>query len=92
MSMVLITGNTFPVKDKIKALGGKWDAMAKGWNVPAEHASAIRSLVLGAPKSTFKPRKCKCGQPLTGRFFKCRDCYYHDQECDALGLDRNWDA
>jgi hypothetical protein len=47
--MVLITGNTFPVKDQIKALGGKWDADAKGWKVPADKADEARTLVSGAP-------------------------------------------
>lgn len=47
MSTVLITGNTFPVKNQIKALGGRWDADAKGWKVPAEKADAARKLVAG---------------------------------------------
>ena len=28
------TGNTFPHRDYIKSLGGKWDKDAKGWIVP----------------------------------------------------------
>lgn len=46
---VAITGNTFPVKDQIKALGGKWDADSKAWMVPADKADQAKALVSGAP-------------------------------------------
>jgi hypothetical protein len=49
---VLVTGNTYPVKDSIKALGGRWDATAKGWRVPADKASEAQALVAAAPKSS----------------------------------------
>lgn len=49
MTTVLITGNTYPVKEQIKALGGRWDSRAKGWNVPIENADAARALVASAP-------------------------------------------
>lgn len=69
MLTVLITGNTYPVKDQIKALGGKWDADSKGWRVPADKAEQAQALVAGAPQSSKSsksgysgPRKCKvCG-------------------------------
>jgi hypothetical protein len=44
---VLITGNTYPVKDALKSLGAKWDADAKGWRVPAAKADEARKLVNG---------------------------------------------
>jgi hypothetical protein len=46
---ILVTGNTYPVKDQIKALGGRWDAASKGWRVPADKAAAAQALVAGAP-------------------------------------------
>ena len=46
---VLITGNTYPVREQIKALGARWDASAKGWRVPAEKADAARKLVGSVP-------------------------------------------
>lgn len=59
---VLVTGNTYPVKDQLKALGGRWDAQAKGWRVPADKASEAQALVSGAPKgyvrsTTAAPRR-----------------------------------
>jgi hypothetical protein len=50
-STVLVTGNTYPVKEQIKALGGRWDAMAKGWRVPVAKAAEAQALVASAPKS-----------------------------------------
>jgi hypothetical protein len=44
---VLITGNTFPHKDALRAMGGKWDAKATGWKVPAAKAAEARALVNG---------------------------------------------
>ena len=58
-SFELITGNTYPVKDQIKALGGKWSAASKGWLVPAENAAAAWQLVGNAPAPA--PRSDRSG-------------------------------
>ena len=34
-SQTIWTGNTYPIREAIKSLGGKWDANRKGWIVPA---------------------------------------------------------
>jgi len=47
--MVAVTGNTFPVRDQLKALGGRWDADARVWQVPESQAEAARALVANAP-------------------------------------------
>lgn len=31
----LLTGETYPHRDKIKSIGGRWDAGRKGWVVAA---------------------------------------------------------
>ena len=49
MNTILITGNTYPVKEQIKALGGKWSKAGQGWIVPAEVAEECRALVNNAP-------------------------------------------
>ena len=82
---VLVTGNTFPVKDALKGLGGKWDAAAKGWRVPADKADAARALVAGAtPKAPARPTGAArrpgwhpCGYP------GCNPV--HCDECDGRG-------
>lgn len=69
MNTVLITGNTYPVREEIKAMGGKWDSLNQGWQVPASKAVAARKLVSEAPQSSGgygrakggTSRKCKTG-------------------------------
>lgn len=51
----LIVGNTYPVKDALRAMGGRWDAGAKGWRVPSERAAEAQALVAGAPRSAREP-------------------------------------
>lgn len=41
----LITGNTYPVRAQLRALGGEWDASAQGWRIPVTQAPAARELV-----------------------------------------------
>lgn len=53
MSIVAITGNTYPVKDQIKALGGRWNAERKAWMVPADRAAEAQALVSRAPKQSY---------------------------------------
>lgn len=43
--MVPIAGNTFPVKEQLKALGGRWNPKQKVWMVPASRADEARGLL-----------------------------------------------
>lgn len=49
----LITGNTFPVRDRMRSLGGRWDRMDKGWRfstrAAADQAQAIVDAVTPKP-------------------------------------------
>ena len=56
---VAVTGNTYPVKDQIKALGGRWDAARKAWMVPANRADEARALAGGTAKTTSSPRRSR---------------------------------
>ena len=47
-NLVAITGNTYPVKDQLKSLGGRWNADAKAWMVPLAKADEARKIVAGA--------------------------------------------
>ena len=44
----LITGNTYPVRERLKELGGRWDPEQRGWLVPTEKAEQALALVAGA--------------------------------------------
>ena len=30
--MVTVTGNTYPVREKMRAMGGRWNKAAQGWD------------------------------------------------------------
>lgn len=42
---VEIYGNTYPIREELKALGGKWDAERKCWLVPADRAGEAKRLL-----------------------------------------------
>jgi hypothetical protein len=49
-STTVWSGNTYPIRDAIKSLGGKWDANRKVWIVPAlsmRQRSSVYSLCGG---------------------------------------------
>lgn len=85
--MVTISGNTFPVKDKLRALGGRWNPDAKLWLVPDDKAAEAQAIVAGgatdsgSPNKPFRHYKCVvCGVPASRyvRIYKsgeCGDCY-----------------
>ncbi len=50
VTAVLITGNTYPVKEEIKALGGRWNKQGQGWVVPVAVAAQAQALVDNAPE------------------------------------------
>lgn len=46
--MKTITGNTYPVRQQLKDLGGRWNAAAQGWDVPDEAAGKAAEIVAAA--------------------------------------------
>ena len=86
MATVAITGNTYPVKDQLKALGARWNPDQKAWMVEADKADQARKIVSGTPAGTSSPRpfvhhKCTvCGAKADryNRIYRsgeCRDCF-----------------
>ncbi len=43
----LITGNTYPHRQALYKMGGRWNASQKGWEVPSDKADEARALVNG---------------------------------------------
>lgn len=97
---VTISGNTFPVKDQLRAMGGKWDPVFKTWSVPHDRAEEARRLVASAAS----PRSA--GGSHLGRYYSdlaaqdgrrsgrrgWKPCGYpgcsprYCDECDGAGL------
>ena len=66
--LALITGNTYPVKESIKALGGTWNKTAQGWVVPADKADEARALVSAAPASA--PRRSSSRSKYQSNYYR----------------------
>lgn len=49
-NLIPVSGNTYPVKDQLKALGGRWNADRKCWMIPEENANKAFALVQSAPR------------------------------------------
>lgn len=84
--MIAITGNTYPVKDRLKALGARWNPGLKAWMISEDRAEQARQIVSAAPASTSAPRpyhatNCKvCGisegpRVRIYRSGECQDCF-----------------
>lgn len=79
--MTAITGNTYPVRDQLRDLGGKWDADARCWQVPDDKAEQARKIVAGARDTGPRFTRCKVCGVAASRYVKiyrsgeCRDCY-----------------
>lgn len=51
---IAVTGNTYPVKEQLKALGARWNADAKAWMVTADKAEEAQRIVASAgPKKPY---------------------------------------
>jgi hypothetical protein len=48
---IYLTGDTYPIRDRIKAIGGHWDGDRRAWWVGAAKASEAEALVNGAASS-----------------------------------------
>lgn len=93
--MVAITGNTYPVKDALKSLGGRWNAEQKAWMVTEDKADEARRLVVAAtaksPSSTYRPHKCKvCGhvERRNSRGYPIGDRILRSGECQSCYEER----
>jgi hypothetical protein len=83
--LVDVGGNTYPVRDQLRAIGGQWDAARKVWRVPESRLAHAQKLVANAPKDgkPFRYTRCKqCGArpgprgwPRIYRNGICSDCY-----------------
>jgi hypothetical protein len=47
-----IEGNTYPVKDQLKALGCRWNGDMKRWEAPGDVVERAKAIVAGAPSKT----------------------------------------
>lgn len=98
MSLIAITGNTYPVKDQLKALGARWNGEVKAWMVAPEKAAEARALVASAPQKSFRcdtpsyrPTTCRvCGhvERRNARGYPIGDRILRSGECQSCYEER----
>lgn len=53
-NLIAISGNTYPVKEQLKALGARWNGDLKAWMVTPDKAEQAKAIVASAgPKKSF---------------------------------------
>ncbi len=78
---IYFAGNTFPIKDKIKALGGHWDGDRKMWWVGSAKAAEANALIAelagsaASPASTDKPKVSDDSKVVGKATYKGRSYY-----------------
>ncbi len=75
--MIAITGNTYSVREKLKALGCRWDAGRKCWLAPEDRAEQAQALVKPSRGGNgYRPRTCAtCGCKINYGVY-CGKCEY----------------
>lgn len=97
--MTAISGNTYPVKDQLKALGGRWNPNQKAWMVPDEKADQAKAIVAGAgitpasERTRYTPRQCQvCGAKawngMRGKYSNGGVIIYRSGECKDCFAER----
>jgi len=76
MAQVAIAGNTYPVKDQLKALGAKWDPDQKRWTITDGKLTEANAIVSSAPAPTpAVPGVCvKCKGKVKLPYTVCFAC------------------
>lgn len=86
--MKLIKGNTYPIKEQLKGLGGKWNADMRAWEVPDDKEQEALKLLSSQPaKPQFFPKK-RSSSPAS--FKRCWECGCSFTYADAKRYGGDW--
>lgn len=70
---VQIRGNTYNIREELKALGGRWNPEDKVWEVPSRHAAQAQALVAKQPPKTAPIVDVSGWLRITGRTYEAKD-------------------
>lgn len=74
ITLAVITGETYSVRDKLIAMGALWHPTRKVWLVPLDKASEAQALV--PVTKPHIPGKCDgCGGKVVDPYKLCYDCW-----------------
>lgn len=71
-----ITGNTFPVKDQLRALGCRWDGVNKYWTASTQDMAAKAKAIMLSPatKQAAQRRPGQSGRSSPAETKRCWEC------------------
>jgi hypothetical protein len=72
-ALVQIRGNTYPIRDQLKALGGRWNPDDKVWEVPASNSAEARALAQSQPPKQAAPPVGSGWLPVKGNTYAVKD-------------------
>jgi hypothetical protein len=73
--MVAIMGDTFSVKDKLKALGAKWDPTRKKWMISEDKAEEAKKIVWHADRCGYCRSTTDLKYYRDGRAYCIESCW-----------------
>lgn len=85
--LIAITGNTYPVKEALKALGARWNGDRKAWMVAPEKAEEAQAIVAGAGPAKARSFGARSGSAPTKRCWECGCSFTYGQ---AKANDGDW--
>jgi peptide methionine sulfoxide reductase MsrB len=86
--MKILIGNTYNLRNEIKASGGKWDQDSKTWSVPDDKHEELQKKVNRQKKSDSGAFQFYVKKDCRGRYEcdNCGDDVYPGTECWETGL------
>jgi hypothetical protein len=86
---VQIRGNTYPIRDQLKLLGGRWNADDKVWEVPASASANALALVKAQPPKQTLP-DVKDWVPVKGDTYAAKDVLKAQFNARWDGANKAW--
>lgn len=87
---VQIRGNTYPIRDQLKALGGRWNADDKVWEVPASTSANALALVKAQPPKQAAPPIGSGWLPVKGNTYAVKDVLKAQYNARWDGASKAW--
>jgi hypothetical protein len=88
-ALVQIRGNTYPIRDQLKLLGGRWNADDKVWEVPASTSANALALVKAQPPKQPLP-DVKDWVAVKGNTYAAKDVLKAQYNARWDGVSKAW--
>lgn len=84
---VFVEGNTYPIREELKKMGGVWNKERKAWCVPTSRAEEARALVADQPAKQPRSPRSEASTSRGGRCAECGRYTRYLEDCtDSSGI------